>query len=120
MVCLSKICITAFLAGGILAAPAPGPLIKFGELKKVPANWVVDGPADSNALIKARIGIKQNNIRGLQQKLMDISDPKSKNYGKWLSKEEMQKFTAPADSDVAAVKAWLAASGVTDASQSNE
>ncbi|KAM3544603.1 hypothetical protein ARSEF1564_002471 [Beauveria bassiana] len=115
MVSFSKICFAAVSAGSVLAAPAPhGPLTKFGELKKLPSSWVATGAADSNAVIKAQIGIKQNNIKGLQDKLSDIANPDSPNYGKWLSKEDVDKYTAPAEADVAAVKAWLASSGITD------
>ncbi|ATY60456.1 family S53 protease [Cordyceps militaris] len=115
MVSFSKICVVALSAGGVLAAPAPhGPLVKFGELKKLPSSWVATGAADSSAVIKAQIGIKQTNIKGLQDKLADIADPNSPNYGQWLSREEVAKYTAPAAADVAAVKAWLASSGITD------
>ncbi|KAM3430033.1 hypothetical protein NHJ13734_007916 [Beauveria thailandica] len=115
MVSFSKICFAAVSAGSVLAAPAPhGPLTKFGELKKLPSSWVATGAADSNAVIKAQIGIKQNNIKGLQDKLDDIANPDSPNYGKWLSKEDVDKYTAPAEADVAAVEAWLVSSGITD------
>ncbi|KAJ6784771.1 hypothetical protein PWT90_05731 [Aphanocladium album] len=115
MVSFSKICVAALSAGGALAAPAPhGPLVKFGELTKMPSKWVATGHAASEATIKAQIGIKQSNIKGLQEKLADIADPNSPNYGKWLSKEEVEKYTAPAEADVAAVKSWLASAGITD------
>ncbi|OAQ95772.1 hypothetical protein LLEC1_00392, partial [Akanthomyces lecanii] len=115
MVSFSKICFVAVSAGSVLAAPAPhGPLVKFGEIKKLPSKWVATGAADGAAVIKAQIGIKQNNIKGLQDKLADIADPNSPNYGQWLSKEEVDKYSAPAEADVAAVKAWLADSGITD------
>ncbi len=115
MVSFSKICFVAASAGSVLAAPAPhGPLVKFGEIRKLPSKWVATGAADANAVIKGQIGIKQNNIQGLQAKLADIADPNSPNYGQWLSKEEVDKYSAPAAADVAAVKAWLASSGITD------
>lgn len=115
MVSFSKICFAAVSAGSVLAAPAPhGPLVKFGELKQLPAQWLATGHDASDALIKGQIGIKQGNIQGLQEKLADIADPNSPNYGKWLSKEEVDKYTAPAEADVAAVKAWLASAGITD------
>lgn len=116
MVSFSKICFVAVSAGSVLAAPAPphGPLVKFGEITKLPSKWVATGAADGAAVIKAQIGIKQNNIKGLQDKLADIADPNSPNYGQWLSKEEVDKYSAPAAADVAAVKAWLADSGITE------
>ncbi|KAJ6783209.1 hypothetical protein PWT90_01249 [Aphanocladium album] len=121
MVVLSKICATAFLASGVFAAPAtPGPMAKFAELKTAPSNWISQGPADGSAIIHAKIGIKQKDITGLQQKLLDISNPKSSNYGKWLTQEEVQQYTAPDDGHVAAIKAWLSGAGVKDVSQSHD
>ncbi|KZZ97739.1 family S53 protease-like protein [Beauveria brongniartii RCEF 3172] len=123
MAAFSNICfaaIAAIAASGVLAAPTPGPLTKFAELKRVPAQWATEGRASSETMIKARIGVKQNNIEGLQQKLLDIAHPNSANYGKWLSKEEVDKYTAPADSDVAAVKAWLASAGVNNVAHDND
>ena len=114
MVAFSKICLAATAAVGALAAPTEhGPLVTFGQLKSLPAQWTAQGQADKGAVVKAQIGLKQNNIKGLQEKLLDISNPSSSNYGKWLSQEEIAKYTAPVQEHVAAVKSWLAANGIT-------
>ncbi|KAJ3481806.1 hypothetical protein NLG97_g7732 [Lecanicillium saksenae] len=116
MVSFSKICLVAASAGGVFAVPATphGPLVKFGGLTKVPTKWLATGHAATGATIKAHIGIKQSNIKGLQDKLADIADPASPNYGKWLSTEEIAEYTAPAEADVAAVKSWLASAGISE------
>ncbi|CEJ87169.1 hypothetical protein VHEMI04326 [[Torrubiella] hemipterigena] len=119
MVAISKIVFVASAAVGAMAAPAQaqfGSLVQFEKLSAVPTAWASAGKADGATVVKAQIGIKQNNIKGLQEKLMDIANPESPNYGKWLSKEELAKFTAPAAADVDAVKAWLAANGITQVS----
>lgn len=120
MVAFSKLCLTITAAVGAIAAPAAGshgPLVKFHELKQIPAKWQSHGQASKGAMIKAQIGLKQGNIKGLQEKLMDISHPDSPNYGKWLSPEEIEKFTAPPAGHVEAVKGWLAAHGIHETSQ---
>ncbi|CEJ94641.1 hypothetical protein VHEMI10160 [[Torrubiella] hemipterigena] len=119
MVAVSKIVFVATAAAGVMAAPASqqaGPLVQFNEVKQLPASWASVGQANRDTMVKAQIGLKQNNIKGLQAKLMDISNPESPNYGKWLSKEQVDEYTAPAAADVAAVKAWLAANGITEVS----
>ena len=68
-------------------------------------------------MIKAQIGLKQSNIEGLQARLLDVSNPKSPNYGKWLSKEEVATYTAPAEGNAEAIKSWLAAHGIKDIEQ---
>lgn len=118
MVAFSKICFAATAAVGALAAPTEhGPLVTFSQIKNLPVHWTAQGQADKGAVIKAQIGLKQNNIKGLQEKLLDISNPNSRNYGKWLSQEEIAKYTAPAEENVAAVKSWLAANGITKVEQ---
>lgn len=120
MVAFSKICLAATAAVGVFAAPAQhGPLAKFGELKHIPARWSTAGKADQGAMMTASIGLKQNNIQGLQAKLLDISNPASKNYGKWLTQKEVEAYTAPNPADVAAVKAWLASAGITEVTHSS-
>lgn len=118
MVAFSKITLTATAVIGAIAAPTQhGPLVKFGELKSLPSLWSAQGQADKNAMITAQIGLKQNNIKALQDKLMDVSDPFSPNYGKWLSRDEIAKYTAPAEEHVKAVKSWLSDAGITGVSQ---
>ena len=103
--------LAAFFAIGAVAIPTipqVGPLEVFRHLPKLPAKWVSHGPADKSATAKAQIGLKQSNIKGLQTKLLDISNPDSPNYGKWLSHEEAEAFTAPPTENIKAVKDWSA------------
>lgn len=72
-------------------------------------------------MVKAHIGIRQSNIKGLQDVLLDISDPESSNYGRWLTRAQIDEYSRPAASDVVAVKAWLNTAGIVQVSQpSNE
>ncbi|TBU39062.1 Pro-kumamolisin, activation domain-containing protein [Dichomitus squalens] len=59
------------------------------------------------------IALPPSNITGLQQSLLDISDPTSPNYGSHLSKDVAESFAAPAPETVQAVNAWLAQHNVT-------
>lgn len=109
--------LAAFFAIGAVAIPTipqVGPLEVFHHLPRLPTKWISHGPADKSATVKAQIGLKQSNIKGLQAKLLDISNPDSPNYGKWLSQEEAEAFTAPPAENVKAVKDWLSAHGITD------
>ncbi|UNI22942.1 Tripeptidyl-peptidase I [Purpureocillium takamizusanense] len=58
-------------------------------------------------VMNMQIALKQGNMGALQSKLQDISNPKSPNYGKWLSKEELEGFTRPSEESVKMVKLWL-------------
>ncbi|OTB14731.1 hypothetical protein K445DRAFT_62316 [Daldinia sp. EC12] len=65
-----------------------------------------------DAILPMRIGLKQQNLQSGHDLLMDISNPKSKNYGKHLSAEEVVKFFEPAETGIKAVKDWLVEAGI--------
>jgi tripeptidyl-peptidase-1 len=52
---------------------------------------------DGDAIVPIRIGLRQSNLHTGYERLMDVSHPTSKNYGKHLSKEEVHSIFAPAD-----------------------
>lgn len=108
--------ILACIAGTASGAPATGsihlgePLIR--EQVVVPDGWNHVGSEDPRATITLQIALKQSNIEGLRKKLMDISDHTSPNYGKWLSKEELEAYTTPSEETVRLVTAWLDSAGI--------
>lgn len=82
----------------------------------VPSGFKAAGAPAAATLVKLQIALKQRNINGLTDKLMDISNHESPNYGKWLSKEQIAEYTAPTDETLSKVKAWLAESGIGESS----
>ncbi|KAI0505318.1 peptidase S8/S53 domain-containing protein [Xylaria bambusicola] len=76
--------------------------------------WSKVERAKREALLPMRIGFKQSNLMDGHNLLMDISNPKSKNYGKHLSAEEVVDFFAPLESSVQVVKNWLIEAGVEE------
>ena len=118
MVAISKLAVAIF-ASVALAGPVPdhGPITLFHELKEIPSAWTSKGAAHPTVMIRAQIGLNQPNIHVLQEELLDISNPKSRNYGNWLSKEEIHAITAPPKENIAAVKTWLQSNGIVDIDQ---
>ncbi|KAI9436209.1 family S53 protease [Lactarius indigo] len=78
----------------------------------VPEGFTSKGPAPGNAALRLHIALVQNDIKGLQTKLMDVSTPSSSQYGQWLSKEEVGTFVTPKPETVTAVNEWLSANGL--------
>ncbi|KAI0482591.1 subtilisin-like protein [Xylariaceae sp. FL0804] len=74
--------------------------------------WTKRERLQSEAVLPMRIGLKQSNLEAGHEKLMDLSDPKSANYGKHMSSEDVIDFFAPAQASVDAVLGWLTASGI--------
>ncbi|KAK3299682.1 peptidase S8/S53 domain-containing protein [Chaetomium fimeti] len=76
--------------------------------------WVKRDLVDSEATVPVRIGLKQSNVDAGHDLLMNISNPKSPNYGKHLSRREVIDLFAPESHAVEKVKRWLASSGVEE------
>ncbi|KAI0885109.1 subtilisin-like protein [Annulohypoxylon maeteangense] len=75
-------------------------------------SWAKVQRAVPEAILPMRVGLKQRNLQSGHDLLMDISNPKSKNYGKHLSAEEVVKFFEPAEAGFKAIKDWLVEAGI--------
>ncbi len=76
------------------------------------SDWSNYGYAEENSYMKYTIALKQKNIDLLESLALNISNPLHKDYGKYLSKEEINNYTKP-DYDVTSkVLFWLINSNV--------
>ncbi|KAI0395346.1 Pro-kumamolisin [Xylariaceae sp. FL0594] len=71
-------------------------------------------PAPSQLMTLEIVLAHENTTALLEEKLKDISDPRSVNYGKWLTREQVDALFAPPSSASAVVRDWLTRSGVRD------
>ncbi|KAN0142014.1 family S53 protease [Lactarius tabidus] len=78
----------------------------------VPEGFTLKGPAPENAVLHLRVALVQNDIEGLQTKVMEVSTPSNPQYGQWLSKEEVGTFVTPKPETITAVNGWLSANGL--------
>ncbi|EEA24982.1 hypothetical protein TMatcc_008087 [Talaromyces marneffei ATCC 18224] len=67
---------------------------------------------DGDSIIPVRIGLRQSNLHTGYERLMEVSHPSSQNYGKHLTKEEVNSIFAPVDETVDIVKNWLLGTGL--------
>ncbi|KAL5089120.1 hypothetical protein Trisim1_005975 [Trichoderma cf. simile WF8] len=75
-------------------------------------HWTKRERLSRKTVLPMRIGLKQRNIDAGHARLMDISNPRSPNYGKHMTVEEVTDFFAPAQSSVDAVIDWLVSAGI--------
>lgn len=68
-----------------------------------------------NTPIDFTIAVKQQNLKALEAKALAVSTPSDPAYGKHLTRREIEKLTAPAAEDIAAVTAHLDANGLKGA-----
>lgn len=104
----------AWLAATVAAMPAT---VQFGnpsvhEQIQLPHGWVSAGVPHADAKMVMQIALKQKDITGLQRRLAEIADHKHADYGKWLTREQMEAYTAPSDETVNIVKKWITAAGI--------
>ncbi|KAK4231917.1 putative protease [Podospora fimiseda] len=78
--------------------------------------WIKRDLADAEAVVPVRIGLrhKGKSLEDGERLLMDISNPKSVNYGKHLSAKQVIEFFAPEGNVVEEVKEWLVGAGVEE------
>ncbi|ROW03279.1 hypothetical protein VSDG_01502 [Cytospora chrysosperma] len=83
------------------------------HLPPVSRSWTRKKRVSAEAILPMRIGLKQSNLQAGHDKLMDLSDPASGNYGKHMSADEVIDFFAPEQSSVDVVVDWLVSSGIS-------
>lgn len=71
----------------------------------------VKGAADPNGNVNFRVYLGWQNSSAAEALARAVSDPKSAQYGQYLSPEQFRKQFAPSQSQVNAVKAWLKSQG---------
>ena len=79
--------------------------------------WQVQGweklerlpPSEEIFLIFA---LKQSNLETLRRVFWEVSDPRSKEYGKHLSLSKLTQLIAPSETTISNVQAWLKSHGV--------
>jgi tripeptidyl-peptidase-1 len=85
---------------------------------RLPDQWKKHSKLHPDSIVPLRIALKQNNLEKAHEYLMDVSDPKSLNYGKHWSVEQVAKTFAPSHETVSKVIEWLTDFGIAGAEQS--
>jgi subtilase family serine protease len=73
--------------------------------------WVNGGRAAMTDRKTFTVGMVMRDFPALERTLLDISNPFSANYGKWLSKEQADALTATPDAIAEEVRAWATSTG---------
>ncbi|KAI0029778.1 family S53 protease [Vararia minispora EC-137] len=79
----------------------------------VPPGFVSNGPASSNYTLTLRLGLAQGDIVGLEERVILISTPSSADYGKFMSKEQVEAYVAPKQETTTAMQDFLAQNNLT-------
>lgn len=79
----------SFLILASLSATLASPIQRRVQADVSTRGFVTVGRASHEATVPLTLGLPMADRAGLEATLLDISDPASPNYGKWLSKEEV-------------------------------
>jgi len=74
--------------------------------------WVVHSRANPMRLMTFNIGMFQQNKQQLFDRILDISNPLSANYSRWMTIDEVNAIVSPAPAVKEAVRATLAAANI--------
>ncbi|CAG8952783.1 hypothetical protein HYFRA_00009028 [Hymenoscyphus fraxineus] len=74
--------------------------------------WTKTKRVEEHKLLPMRIGLAQMNLDDGYEHLMDVSDPKSPNFGKHWSHEEVIERFRPSQDTEQTVRDWLVESGI--------
>lgn len=102
----------AALATLAIAAPANLQRHTLHQRRAPSENWIKRGAVHPDVKLPMRIGLFGQNMDKGHEMLMDVSDPESKNFGKFYTAEEVHDLFAPAESSAQAVRSWLEKAGV--------
>lgn len=94
------------------ASPLSTQMLTKQALDNLPLGWELKAAAPSDMTIDMHIGLKEENMAKLEKIAYEVSDPDHFNYGKHLSKAEIDSMTAPTQETVDAVSKWLSSHGV--------
>jgi len=75
------------------------------------SNWTRSLKADPSHIVEFRIALKQRNLDVLESTLLDASNPKSVNYGKWWTSEQILDLVAPEEEKQLQVVNYLKSAG---------
>lgn len=79
----------------LIALSSASPMTSYSDMivhhsrVAAPAGFRANGPASSEVTIDLKIAMTSSDMAGLEKALYDVSDPKSSNYRKFLSKEQV-------------------------------
>ncbi|KZV69230.1 family S53 protease-like protein [Peniophora sp. CONT] len=84
----------------------------------VPTGFVKVGAAPKQETLTLRLGLVQGDMSALEERLYAVSTPSSSEYGKFLSKEEVESFVTPKQETIDSVNAFLSENGIKSSAYS--
>ena len=77
-------------------------------------NWIKERRASQGDVVKANIVLKHDPeaLKKFEKDLLDIATPSSKNYGKWMTADQVKQALSPKENAIKVVTDYLSSFGV--------
>ncbi|XP_072127086.1 tripeptidyl-peptidase 1 [Mobula birostris] len=82
----------------------------------LPAGWKYVERVSATDQILLTFALKQQNVNKLEEKLEQLSNPDSSQYGKYLSLDQLSRMVQPSEETLQTVWTWLGSFGVRNCS----
>jgi len=101
---------------GAISAPTSNSMrnVVHERRQHLPAHWKRNAKLHGDSYLPMRIALTQSNLDKADEFLMDVSHPKSPNYGKHWSAKQIAETFAPSEESYDSVLEWLAEYGITE------
>jgi len=104
--------IVAATAATATAAPRtvvyPEPALPLGWASPI-SEVTGRGAASSSKVASVTMAVREQNMDRIREIALNVSNPDSSTYGKYLTQAQIDEITAPTMADVTAVRSWLTA-----------
>ncbi|KAH8680763.1 peptidase S8/S53 domain-containing protein [Xylariales sp. PMI_506] len=111
-----RLAVASLLGAAALGSSASVPHERRGDHHH--SHWAKRDRMFSEDRFQMRIALAQQNLHKGFDWLMDVSDPRSSNYGLHWTQDEVAKKFAPAAETIKAAQSWVTAAGIPDESVS--
>jgi len=69
--------------------------------------WKITGRVEPTKILELTFAIKQRNVDQLEKLLLDVSDPESRNYGKYADVKYLTDLLSPPRKRLLTIRSWL-------------
>ena len=76
--------------------------------------WVEREKVGPQTVLELTFALKQENVDQLEELLLEVSNPDSQLYGKYISVDQITELVSPTKQTIGVVKSWLANLDVTN------
>ncbi|KAK6974930.1 family S53 protease-like protein [Favolaschia claudopus] len=107
-------CLLTLVVSSVVAT-SPSSLVLHEHRAHAPPGFTSHGRVSDSHMLTLRFGLASNNVAALQDKLLSISSPGSRDFRQWLSQDEVKAFMAPSPETINAFNTFASANGLKPA-----